>query len=286
MNALDLSQIRVRDPFILPNFADKTYYLYNANVQTDCVHVHRSTDLKNWSEPISVFTRPDGFWGGTEIWAPEVHLFGDKYYLFVTFDGRGGRGTQILRADSPTGPFLVFSPEATTPPDQQCLDGTPWVDAAAGQNWLIYCQEWLQIHDGAMRAVKMKPDWSAREGANILLFHASQAPWVTTVKPECYVTDGPYLKTGRDGVLRMIWSSFCLSDGAYGLGVAESRNGEIEGPWIHRPEPIFRRDGGHGMIFEDFQGTPRLVLHRPNGGNLERAQLFELADTDSFQLRV
>ena len=94
---LDLDQIQIRDPFVLPNLADKTYYLYKANVKIDGVQVHKSTDLKNWSDPITVFTRPPGFWGGTEIWAPEVHFLNRKYHLFVTFDGRDGRGTEILR---------------------------------------------------------------------------------------------------------------------------------------------------------------------------------------------
>jgi hypothetical protein len=144
----------------------------------------------------------------------------------------------------------------------------------------------LQIGDGAMRAVKMKPDWSGRQGEDLLLFRASQAPWVKAIKPGCYVTDGPYFRNGTDGVLRMIWSSFCQPDGAYGLGVAESKSGKIEGPWTHIPEPIFQRDGGHGMIFEDFQGKALLTFHMPNGGELERAKFFELVDTDSFKIKA
>jgi arabinan endo-1,5-alpha-L-arabinosidase len=282
---LDLTQIQVRDPFVLPNVADKTYYLYKANVEIDGVQVHKSTDLKSWSDPITVFVRPIGFWGGAEIWAPEVHLFGGKYYLFVTFDGRSGRGTEILRADGPTGPFAVFSPEANTPPEQQCLDGTPWVDDT-GQNWLVYCDEWLRVGDGAMRAVKMSSDWSARRGGNLLLFHASQVPWVKPIKSGCYVTDGPYFKTGRDGTLRMIWSSFCHPDGAYGVGVAESKSGKIEGPWSHRREPIFQQDGGHGMIFKDFQERTLLLLHLPNSRHPERAKFFEIIDPDTLRLRA
>ena len=186
--------------------------------------------------------------------------------------------------DSPTGPFTVFSPEANTPPEQQCLDGTPWIDDT-GQYWLVYCEEWLRIGDGAMRAVKMKSDWSSRQGENILLFHASQAPWVRAIKPGCYVTDGPCFETGSNGTLRMIWSSFCQPEGAYAIGVAESKNGKIEGPWSHRPGPIFQQNGGHGMIFEDFEGRKLLGLHAPNS-NPERAKFFEIMDPDTFELRA
>jgi arabinan endo-1,5-alpha-L-arabinosidase len=270
---MDLNQIRIRDPFIFANATDHTYYLYKANVAIDGVQVHKSTDLSDWSEAITVFHRPGNFWGGKEIWAPEVHQFAGGFYLFVTFDGRDGRGTEILRADGPEGPFIVFSAEANTPPEQQCLDGTPWVDRD-GQNWLVYCEEWLRVNDGAMRAIRMSADWSNRHGDSLLLFRASQAPWVKPLKLGCYVTDGPFL-TAKDGALRMIWSSFCEPNGSYGVGIAESRNGKIDGPWTHLPTPVIHQDGGHGMIFTDFQGRTLLIFHTPNGGDLERAKIVE-----------
>ncbi|MCL4787312.1 MAG: family 43 glycosylhydrolase [Verrucomicrobia bacterium] len=173
---LKLADIRVRDPFIYADARTQTYLLYaqtgnrRENPQPGLgVDVYRSKDLENWSLPTLAFRRPEGFWGGEEIWAPEVHRVGDSFYLFVTFNGREcGHGTQILRADSPEGPFSLFSADACTPPQQTCLDGTPWVDAD-GTNWLVYCHEWVQVGDGRMLAVRMKPDWSARGRTDLTL---------------------------------------------------------------------------------------------------------------------
>lgn len=284
---LSLKTIRVRDPFIVADAASQTYYLYSSSgtrLMTDvgdAVEVYRSPDLKQWSRPAAVFQRPAGFWGGQMIWAPEVHPFGNAYYMFVTFDKPGGRGTQILRADAPTGPFQVLN-HATTPPDQQCLDGTSWVDAS-GQNWLVYCEEWTRIQDGAIRAVRMAPDWSARQGESVILFHASQAPWAAPIQPGCFVTDGPYLHRTGDGKLVMIWSSFTQGSN-YAVGVAESASGEVTGPWVHLPKPLFQKDGGHAMIFRAFDGRLLLALHQPNGGGQERVHLFELDDRTSLRL--
>lgn len=285
---LSLADIRVRDPFIYAHPETNTYYLYAAteNRLKDPqpglgVEVYQSKDLARWTGPSLVYRRPEGFWGGKEIWAPEMHRLGDRYYLFVTFNGRqGGRGTQILRSDSPEGPFEAFSDGASTPPEQTCLDGTPFVDPN-GTHWLVYCHEWVQIGNGAIRAVRMKPDWSAREGEPVLLFQATSAPWVRSLGPhrlragqDNYVTDGPFLHRASNGPLLMLWSSF--GQEGYAVGVAASVSGRIEGPWVQLPDPLFARDGGHCMLFRSFDGQLKLVLHQPNGGGLERAQLFDL----------
>ena len=279
---IKLSDIRVRDPFILADQASKTYYLYaqcgnrrNHDGLGLGVEVYTSKDLVTWSAPVLAFERPkSGFWGGSAIWAPEVHQFGKSYFMFVTFPGRkGGRGTQILRADRPEGPFQILGETANTPPEQQCLDGTPWIDED-GTHWLVYCNEWSSIKDGTVRAVPMTDDWTARKGESLLLFHASEAPWVRPYSPGNFVTDGPFLHRTKDGKLLMIWSSF-RKGGDYAVGVAESESGSVKGPWRHSPDVLFGKDGGHGMIFRDFSGDLLLCLHQPNGGPRERAHFFK-----------
>ena len=284
---LSISDIHIRDPFIYPHQETKTYYLY-ASTQNRLgesgtglgVEVYRSQDLQHWSNPVLVFRKEKDFWGGNEIWAPEMHRVDDWFYLFVTFNGReGGRGTQILRAKDPEGPFLPVSNEANTPPEQCCLDGTPWVDET-GQHWLVYCHEWIQIQDGTMRVIPMQKDFSQRTGESILLFHASDAPWVKALsgRPGNYVTDGPCLYRTQAGKLLMLWSSFTGDGSTYAIGIAESESGQITGPWKHHEKPLFNQDGGHCTLFRTFAGQLTLVLHQPNGGNQERAHFFPIVE--------
>lgn len=291
---LHTADFRVRDPFVLPDPATGLYYLYAQtgnrldHADPDLgVEVYRSRDLQHWSAPVLVFTRPADFWGGRAIWAPEVHHLGDHYYLFVTFEDvsatRGGfRGSQILRADSPLGPFVAFSPDATTPPDQRALDATPFVDRD-GQNWMVYCHEWAQVVDGGMLAVRMAPDWSHRLGDPLTLFTATAAPWVRSFQsPQWlggqpgYVTDGPTFHRLANGKLLMLWSSFAAE--GYAVGIAESANGRITGPWTQRARPLFAANGGHSMLFRDFSGQLLLALHQPNGDRAERAHFFRVVE--------
>jgi len=38
-------------------------------------------------------------------------------------------------------------------------------------------------------------------------------------------------------------------------------------------------NGGHGMMFTDFEGRLLLALHQPNDEPLERLKLFEIGET-------
>ena len=61
------SEIRIRDPFILPYKQSGTYYMYaqtrNRDAQAPAgVEVYWSSDLKHWAGPEPVLELPEGFW--------------------------------------------------------------------------------------------------------------------------------------------------------------------------------------------------------------------------------
>ncbi len=272
-----LSEIHIRDPFVLPVPEENLYYLYgtmgeytwtNAGVGFDC---YTSTDLINWEGPFPVF-RPDAdFWADRSFWAPEVHLYQGKYFLFASFKAEGVcRGTQILKAESPLGPFQPISEKPVTPPDWECLDGTLYV-APDGKPWIIFCHEWVQVGDGEICALPLTEDLTQAAGEPTMLFSASQAPWAehfTSNNREGYVTDGPWLHHSPNGDLLMLWSSFY--EGVYAIGKAHSPTGDILGPWIQEPHPLYSGDGGHCMTFSDFDEYLRVSFHRPNDFPNER----------------
>jgi GH43 family beta-xylosidase len=295
----ELSEIRIRDPFILADESTRTYYMYaqmsNRLGERDRrkgVEAYTSTDLRLWEGPHPAFEVPEDFWADQMVWAPEVHRYKGKYYLFVTFTGkellelvagrpqRVQRGTQILVSDAPKGPFKPFHNRAHTPPDWMALDGTLWVEDAVP--WMVFCHEWVQITDGTMELVRLKEDLSDVAGKPVTLFRASDGAWVRNLKEmggkqDGYVTDGPFLYRTQNDELLMIWSSFGLHHYTVGLVVSES--GKVAGPWKQIDKPLFEADGGHGMIFATFDGRLMLALHQPNSSPKERARLFELEDT-------
>lgn len=300
--AKDVSEIRIRDPFVLVDRATRTYYMY-AQMEnrrdrrpTDRgVEVYTSQDLQRWHGPEPVFRVAPGFWGDLMVWAPEVHRHGDKYYLFVTFTARellppvddrpplNRRGTQVLVADSPKGPFQPFHNRPHTPPTWMALDGTLWVED--GSAWMVFCHEWVQITDGTMELVPLTPDLSDVAGPPVTLFRASDASWARPLgepgtEHHGWVTDGPFLHRTQSGELLMIWSSFGTR--GYAVGQAVSTSGKVTGPWRQIAEPLFATDGGHGMIFRDLEDRLTLTLHQPNSGERERARFFRLEEHDGL----
>lgn len=290
----DLEDIYIRDPYILADRESGWYYLYRTSTSQNengadigGVELFRSRDLKKWTGPQKVFTVPEDNWITGPVWAPEVHYYKGKYYLFATLNSHltwkkkkedwpayTFRGTQIFYADKPEGPFLPFDRIPHTPMDYMALDGTLWEEE--GKPYMVYCREWVEVVDGTMELIELQPDLSSTVGQSMRLFCASDAPWTPANRPS-YVTDGCFLYKTKTGKLLMIWSSF--AETGYAVGIAESTTGKVAGPWKQHPEPLMDENGGHGMLFRTFDGNLCLVLHQPNSpGGQERARLFEIED--------
>lgn len=279
---MKFQDIHIRDPFILVE--EGKYYLYGSRGSETwgkCtgLDVYVSDDMEDWSEPVEAFTPPADFWADRNFWAPEVHAYKGAYYMFVSFksDTRC-RGTQILKAKSPMGPFLPHSDGPVTPEAWECLDGTFFVDSD-GKPYMVFCHEWVQVKDGEMCAIELTEDLSAPVGEPFLLFHASDPVWASDsseMRKDCYVTDGPFLYRTQDDTLLMIWSSF--AQGNYCEGIAYSDNGSITGNWIHDERLLFAEDGGHGMIFKTTEGELKFIFHQPNNSPNERPRVISLCD--------
>lgn len=277
---MKLSEIHIRDPFIFP-FNGK-YYMYGTrgNGNAGCgFDVYISEDLESWSEPISVFEASENFWGKMQFWAPEVHFYNGKFYMFASFKADNvRRASDILVSEAPDKPFVPNTDKPITPADWECLDGTLYIDKA-GEPYMVFCHEWVQIHNGEMCAVKLSRDLKEPIGDPILLFRASEPVW-SRKDTEDFVTDGPFMYRTSDGRLLMIWSSF--NSNGYVEAVAYSDNGEITGKWNHCDKPLFEKDGGHGMIFDGFDGEKYFVCHAPNISPDERPVLRKIIERNGM----
>ena len=287
---IPLDSIRLSDPAILADKASQTYYMTGTGGL-----LWKSKDLKFWEGPFHVAkTNPDSWMGPNPmIWAAELHEYKNKYYYFATFTNRevkidtvGGnvierRASHVLVSDKPEGPYLPMADETYLPANKPTLDGTFWVDSD-GKPYMVYCYEWLQNGNGTMEKIELKPDLSGSLGQFKLLFKASDSPWSREKDNQGFdkpnkVTDGPYLfKTGT-GRLGMIWTSW-IHD-VYVQGVAYSKNGSLDGPWIQEKEPITPPNFGHGMIFKTFEGKTLMAIHSHsvvNGSYYRVPHLFEI----------
>lgn len=280
------SEIQIRDPYVV--LLDGRYYLYgttdtNAWGKGEGFDAYVSDDLEHFEGPYPIFRPGPGFWADRNFWAPEMHVYRGGYYLFASFKAEGlCRGTQILRAEGPLGPFTPWSDGPVTPRNWECLDGTLYVDDN-GKPWMVFCHEWLQITDGTMEAMPLTADLRAAAGEPVTLFHATDAPWNDRQNPTCHVTDGPSLYRTHSGKLLMLWST--NGPKGYTIGYSTSEGGVL-GPWTPCPDPLFDQDGGHGMLFTDAAGQLTLAIHAPNDTPNERPLFLPMRDIGNGLARI
>ncbi len=284
------TEINIRDPFVLVDGGK--YYLFGTRGATcwglaNGFDVYVSEDLENWSDPIVCFKNDGTFWADRNYWAPEVHMYEGKYYMFASFKSETTcRGTAILVSDTPVGPYIPHSDGCITPPDWECLDGTFYL-SKNGDPYMVFCHEWVQVGDGEVCAVKLTKDLKNADGEPRLLFRASEADWKKSVHHRSgidgYVTDGPFMWRCENGSLLCLWASF--SEGGYTEAVAISDNGDIDGNFT-QIAPLFMDDGGHGMVFKGLDNKLYLTLHSPNAHLEERPFFHEIIEENGTLRRL
>lgn len=278
-----LDQIYMRDPFVLADARRGLYFLYGTNcaVADGAANVdpyfdfYVSTDLVHFRGPYLAFEPPAGYWGVKHYWAPEVYAYKGRYYMFATFKGGIGqdRGTAVLVADAPEGPFVPLSDGHVTLKGHECLDGTLFV-ADDGTPWIAFCHEWTELYYGKIKALPLRPDLSASLEADPVVIVDTETdtiPWIRLMRDDRVsktglLTDAPFFHRLPSGKLLMTWSSYSKpgyqgGEGGYVIAGCVSDSGQITGPWRHLPQLILDHDVGHSSLFRDLAGNWKLVSH-------------------------
>lgn len=289
--------IILSDPAVLVHKPTSTYYMTGTGGL-----LWKSKDLSHWDGPYSAAQPSPTSWMGAhpQIWAAELHEYNGKFYYFATFtndsiiietnkEGRiPRRASHILSADTPEGPYTPVSGHDYLPSDRPTLDGTFWVED--GKPYMVFCEEWLHNQNGTIEAIQLSGDLSRPVGKPKLLFRASDSPWSREKRDGGItfnrVTDGPWLFRTDTGHLGMLWTSWILGD--YTMGVAYSKSGRLEGPWIQEKEPLTPPNHGHGMIFKDLEGRNILSAHSHSeiNGRYVRRPVFWEIDLTGDKLRI
>ncbi|WP_274654766.1 glycoside hydrolase family 43 protein [Paenibacillus humicola] len=287
-----LDDIPMRDPFVYASAEEETYYLFGTTFADGCgdkdpiFEVYASGDLESWEGPYAAFQPPKGFWGVRHYWAPEVFRIDGRYYMFASFKGGIGenRGTGILAADHPAGPYLPHSDGPVTIAGSECLDGTFYEDED-GQRWIVFCHEWTELYEGKIKALRLTSDLKRSFGEPVDILNARDMPWIRLfgdprIEKTGYLTDAPFMYKTRSGELLMLWSSYSVPGygdsglGGYTVAVARSKSGRIEGPWMHDAGLFMDRNAGHSSLFRDFAGQLRISTHYPDTPHGKERPLF------------
>ena len=298
LRTIPFSELSMSDPFIYPDPETQTYYLTSSGGR-----MWKSQDLNTRTGPYEIADL-SGTWCADAGFAAaaEIHKIGDYYYYAATYSDHGeiiqaipGRynvphnQTYILRSDKVEGPYTSFAIEPGydyQPYEWDCIDGTLYEED--GHIYMIFVHEWTQLIDGTMDYIELSSDLTHTITEwPVTMFRASAAPFcreMNTIgeatfglKMPGWVTDGPQMFRTQTGKLGMLWSTW--GDERYLQGICYSASGKIEGPWIQEKEAFLANNSGHGMLFRQFDGTLRYIVHHAEGNGPRKPQLWEVDDS-------
>jgi arabinan endo-1,5-alpha-L-arabinosidase len=292
INRVRTESIHMRDPFIFTSKKENKYYLFGttfangAGDQDPIFEVYVSKDLDIWEGPYVAFQPPKGYWGVRHYWAPEVFEVDSRFYMFASFKGGIGehRGTAILVAVHPGGPYLPHSEGSVTPEGWECLDGTFYEDEEGGR-WMVFCHEWTQLYEGRIKAVRLSEDLKQSIGDPFEILNAAKMPWIRhfgdpRIEKTGYLTDAPFMYKANNAELLMFWSSYSVPNysdeglGGYTVAIARSTSGKMSGPWTHDENLFLDRNAGHSSLFRDLKGHLHICTHYPDTPHGDERPLF------------
>ncbi|MDE6121488.1 MAG: family 43 glycosylhydrolase, partial [Muribaculaceae bacterium] len=109
-----LDSILLSDPAVLADSATQMYYMTGTGGK-----LWKSRDLEMWAGPYDVLEVDTTSWMGSrpEVWAAELHRYGDRYYYFATITNNSiivdtingiavpRRASHVFVSDRPDGPY-------------------------------------------------------------------------------------------------------------------------------------------------------------------------------------
>ncbi|HPT26951.1 MAG TPA: glycoside hydrolase family 43 protein [Bryobacteraceae bacterium] len=266
---------------------DGWYYYTHTTGQNITLWRTRSLAELGTAERKVVWTPPPDGPYSKQVWAPELHFLGGKWYVYFAADDGQNRNHRLWVLENPSvDPFTdnwTLKGKLATPEDRWAIDGSVFE------------------HQGKMYLV-----WSGWEGTENgrqdLYIARLQNPWTTTgprmristpefdwerigdiPKPgpddklHVDVNEGPQPLV-RNGRVFIIYSaSGCWTD-HYALGMIHAESGTdlmAPGSWRKHPVPVFKAGGqsspgtfaaGHNSFFKSPDGTEDWILYHANPG--------------------
>ena len=266
------------DPSIIQSQSkgDSGWYLYCTAEQFSdggplhLISISRSDDLVNWTYVGDVFnTLPAGAATNSGLWAPDIHYFDGKYYLYYavseTRTTSGGSAIFAATSSTPTGPWTQVLGPVVEP--QAGRSGKPrsTIDPAIvdedGHRYIIFGS-----YNGGILARELSADnLTTRRDTEVRIALEDRYEAAYVIRHEGYY----YLFVSA--------SNCCLGD-LTGYGVFAARSMHALGPYVDQTghslteariggTPVLSMNGnrwvgpGHNATFADAKGQDWMVYH-------------------------
>lgn len=202
LRAADPSVIRVGSTYIS---------VQSVNDSTIDVRQASSPDGLVYAAPASVFSNPQGW---TEVWAPEIVLYGGVYYIYFTAGGGSAHRMYVISSTSPASGYGPAT-QVALPDNHWAIDGFPFT--FNNERWMVW-SGWAGTTnvEQSLYIARMSSPTTAY-GSRYVISQPRES-WERVVGNP-YINEGPAAIKDPNGQLHIVYSAngswsdqYCLAD--------------------------------------------------------------------------
>lgn len=254
-----------QDPYVVP-FEECLLLIQSIRGNSD-ISIRRFTSLANIQQSVeSVVWKSRDDDHSQEVWAPELHQFGDHWYIYYAeCDGNNANHRMyVLESEGmdPMGPYHEKGKIHDFRNDQWAIDLTVFTYQdnayAVWSGWETTQGDFPQN----LYIARMSNPWTI--GTERVLLSSPTLPWEMSDAP---INEGPQLLM-RDGRIFIVYSADASWMPSYKLGLLEFTGTNIlnSSSWIKHPHPVFEKGEtnvygpGHASFIQDQEGW-KIIYH-------------------------
>jgi arabinan endo-1,5-alpha-L-arabinosidase len=278
---------QVHDPAIIR--AEDAYYLFSTGAG---IPVRRSTDLLNWEMafPPNVFRRAPAWAvelvpGATDLWAPDISYFNDKYHLYYSVSTFGsnrsviGLATNVnLNPQSDEHEWIDegLVVQTTGVENYNAIDPNLVLDAD-GVPWLAFGSHW-----GGIKMIRLDYETGKPSAEDDTLYSLAQR----AVHPRAI--EAPLIIRKGDYYYLFVSFDACCQGVNSTYRVMVGRSEEITGPYVDRDGVPMMEDGGTQVTFptERWRGPGATTILLENGVEYLVYHAYDANSQGIFTLRI
>ncbi len=267
------------DPWVT-SYKGTYYYMNTTGVNLTLWATPDITDLAHAQKKI-VWTPPATGPYSHEIWAPEIHRFDDKWYIYFTADALHNETHRIYvienSSEDPMQGEWTFKGQVTDRTDKWAID--PSAFELNGQKYLIW-SGWKGDTDGEqdIYIAHLKNPWTIDSKRTLL--SQPQYPWEQVgdlldrpSMPHLNVNEGPEILIHNRDIFLVYSGSACWTD-YYELGLLHARVGSNPldaKSWQKYDHAFFKQNPaasvfatGHNGFFKSPDGKQDWIIYHAN----------------------